>query len=222
MKNTAKINVLIIDDHTITRFGLKSALKTRKRFDKIFEAESGVKGIEIARQYQPDIVIVDICIPGLNGAELIQKLKKFNSNAMIIILSSNISENTVMSALSAGARAYCLKNMDTRKLLNVIEMVLEGAIWFDPSISVDILKVFNRGTEAKIDLSNNAGVKAHLTERETDVLKLIVNGHNNAEISEKLCVSIHTAKAHVCNILHKLRVEDRTQAAILALKDKII
>lgn len=223
MKNAAeKKNVLIIDDNTLTRFGLKTALKSRKNFNRIYEAESGAEGLNLAQKHMPELVIVDIGMPDINGAEIIIQLKEINKELLVVVLSSNISENMLYAALSAGARSYCLKKMDSRKLINVIEMVLEGAIWFDPSISGDIVNILNRKPPDEVDLNKHEKGTIPLTDREIEVLRLIVNGHNNAEISEKLFVSIHTAKAHVCNILHKLRVEDRTQAAILALKNNIL
>ncbi|HSA07150.1 MAG TPA: response regulator transcription factor [Candidatus Gastranaerophilales bacterium] len=228
MNNKNKIRVLIIDNHALTRFGLKTALKIKENLYEIAEAESGEQGIEAVNLLIPDIVVMDIDLSGINGIETAKKIKSINENIKIIILTSNSSEETVIDAISAGAQAYCLKQIIPEKLLQVIDFIKDGAIWFDPGIAKSILNIFTQKTNLP-DIQaiscacaeENAG-KIQLTDRERDVLELIAAGKSNAEISTKLCVSIHTAKAHVCSILHKLSVDDRTQAAIKALKANII
>ncbi len=223
MKNTAeKRDVLIIENHGLTRFGLKAALEAQNYFNKILEAENGIKGLKLSQKFIPVLVIMDLHLPDMNGIELIRQIKKTSKNAKIIVLSICNDEELLLEAMSVGARAFCLKKPNIEKLSNIIETVLNGSIWFDPAVSANILNILAREQENRKNSGRNEKEKIRLTEREADVLRLIVNGHNNAEISEKLCVSIHTAKAHVCNILHKLRVEDRTQAAIMALKKRII
>jgi len=218
LKNTAyKNNVLIIDGHALTRFGLRTALEARKIFKNILEAESGEKGLELSKEFKPDVVIMDICLPGIGGIETIKNIKILNKNAKIVILTFDIRQEQVLDAVYAGTHAYCTKDIDSERLLNIIETVSDGAIWFDSSVSGNILNLLVKKQKNKSEQK-----KIRLTNREIEVLKLIVNGCNNAEISENLCVSIHTAKAHVCNILRKLSVEDRTQAAIMALKHNII
>lgn len=221
MNNTAdKRNVLIVDDHALTRFGLKTALETRQNLYDIIEAESGEKGIELSKQHNPDLVIMDLSLPGIDGIEATRHIKGMNENTKVVILTSNDEQEHVLDALTAGAQAYCLKDIEPEKILNVIDSISDGAMWFDPGVSQNIVSMLTHGR--KYTPEETAKERVQLTDREQDVLKLIVDGYNNAEISEKLSISIHTAKAHVCNILHKLGVEDRTQAAIKALKDRII
>lgn len=218
-------NVLIVDNHALTRIGLKTALQTRRDYKEIIEAESGEQAIEISKKVNPDLVILDIVPLGVNGIQTIKQLKRINNDVIILILTNQVNDDHVLDSFCAGVKAYCMKTIDVEKLLTVIDAISEGAIWLDPAVSANILQILTKEQKhkqnKKIKPFISSSIK-ELTERETDVLRLIVDGYNNAEISEKLCVSIHTAKAHVCNILHKLCVEDRTQAAILALKNRII
>lgn len=223
MLKTDKINVLIVEDHALTRFGLKTALEAQASFGEIYEAENGERSIEATLKYKPHIVIMDLGLPGINGIEATKQIKNFDEGIKVVILTSHKNEDEVWNALSAGANAYCMKDIEPDKLIRVIESVNEGAAWLDPAVAGSILKsiVGNKMAKLPEEIEDNRE-KIQLTDRELDVLRLIVDGFSNQEISEKLFVSIHTAKAHVCNILQKLSVEDRTQAAIKALKDGIV
>ena len=203
-----KIKILIVEDHALTRFGLKTALQTVPFIEEIFEAEDGESAIEIAKQNKPDMIQI---LP----------------DTKIIILTSHNNQSEILQALSAGAKAYCMKDIKPENLISVIETVKDGAVWFDPSISNFILGQITSGSDLSApspiyEQNNQDEDKIQLTDREAQVLKLIVDGYSNADIAKKLYVSIHTAKAHVCNILQKLSVDDRTQAAIKALKDNLV
>lgn len=232
MNKIKSISVLIIEDHTLTRFGLKTALESIGEIKNIFEAEDGETGVQLAKEIKPDVILMDLGLPGINGIQATKEIKLNDNNTKVIILTSHNNESEVWSALGAGANAYCLKEIEPDRLLHVIASVYDGAAWLDPAIANIVLKSIknkkyftpseknenSRNNNTEDDLSG----KIQLTERELEVLKLIVDGFSNAEIAEKLFVSIHTAKAHVCNILQKLSVDDRTQAAIKALKDGIV
>lgn len=220
-KTVNKRNALIVDGQALARFGIRTALESLQKFNIILEAQNASEGLELFNNHKPDLVITDINLPDTSGIELIREFKDQDNDVKIIVLSSNNTEAEILEAIFAGARAYCTKDTNTSKLLNIIETVCEGAIWFDAPTSNNILNIV-KNSRINDDTALPDEEIAQLTDRETDVLKLIVDGHNNAEISRRLCVSIHTAKAHVCSILHKLQVEDRTQAAIRALKNKII
>lgn len=226
MIKTDKINVLIVEDHVLTRFGLKTALEGHNGFGEIYEAENGERCIEAIIKFKPDLVIMDLGLPGINGIEATRQIKSFDEKIKVLILTSHKNEDEVWDALSAGANAYCMKDIEPDKLISVAEFVNEGAVWLDPAVANTILKTIIKNKISKSYEDNEENKenkeKNQLTDRELDVLRLIVDGHSNQEISEKLFVSIHTAKAHVCNILQKLSVEDRTQAAIKALKDGIV
>jgi DNA-binding NarL/FixJ family response regulator len=218
-----RINVLIVEDHALTRFGLKTALEAHDSFGEVYEAENGERCIEAVIEFKPDLVIMDLGLPGINGIEATRQIKSFDEKIKVLVLTSHKNEDEVWDALSAGANAYCMKDIEPDKLIHVIEFVNEGAAWLDPAVANIVLKTITKNKTSKLSQEFDENKeKVQLTDRELDVLRLIVDGYSNQEISEKLIVSIHTAKAHVCNILQKLSVDDRTQAAIKALKDGIV
>lgn len=227
MSKQNEMNILIVEDHTLTRFGLKTALESLNMVKGISEAEDGETGVEIAKESKPDVVLMDLGLPGINGIQATKNIKEHDNGIKVIILTSHNNEDEVWAALGAGANAYCLKDIEPDRLIHVIESVYDGAAWLDPSIAETVLKRITgdkiKSAQTKIiHQDENEEEKIQLTDREMEVLKLIVDGFSNAEIAEKLFVSIHTAKAHVCNILQKLSVDDRTQAAIKALKDGLV
>lgn len=220
-----KISIILVEDHTLTRFGLKTAFEESEQLEVIGEAETGEEGISIALNLKPDIVLMDLGLPGINGIEATHKIKEQNDNIKIIILTSHNNEEEVWASLSAGANAYCLKDIEPDRLIHVVESIYDGAAWLDPAIASIVLNNISNQTLKKSSISHSSdsgSERPQLTERELEVLKLLVDGNSNAEIAKKLVVSIHTAKAHVCSILQKLSVDDRTQAAIKALKDDLV
>lgn len=226
MKSTLnKTSVIIIDDHALTRLGLKNTLEVNNDINLLAEAENFQKGMELIKKNCPDIVIINLDPPCSNNIKAIEQIKAFDENIKILILATSNSEEEVIESLRLGACAYCMKGITPEKIIQIVNFIKEGALWFDPLIANNIKSILLQKKYCKNNVFENEKVnnnKPQLTERELDVLRLIVDGYSNAEISEKLCVSIHTSKAHVCNILHKLSVDDRTQAAIKALKDEII
>lgn len=223
--NNNKIRIILVEDHTLTRFGLKTAFGEAKDIDVIGEAETGEEGIAITQELKPDIVLMDLGLPGINGIEATQKIKSEDERIKVIILTSHNNEEEVWASLGAGANAYCLKDIEPDRLIHVVESVNDGAAWLDPAIASIVLKGISSKPIKKSPGLNNSepsSDKTQLTERELEVLKLLVDGNSNAEIAKNLVVSIHTAKAHVCSILQKLSVDDRTQAAIKALKDGLV
>lgn len=216
MKN--KLKILLVEDHALTRFGLKTTLEAVDFVSSVIEAEDGESAVALTQEHQPDLILMDLGLSGINGIQATKIIKDIDKAFKIIILTSHNSEEEIFEALKVGANAYCLKDITPQRLVQVVETVAEGAAWLDPSIAELVLGRINSSGKLS-GISNDA---LNLTDRETQVLKLIVDGLSNAEIAEKICVSIHTAKAHVCNILQKLSVDDRTQAAIKALKYNIV
>lgn len=215
----SKFNVLITEDHALIRFGLKTALKTMEQVADIFEAGDSQSAIEIVKNNQIDAVIMDLGLPGMNGIETTEAIRKINPNAKILILTSHKTEEEVIQSVKAGASAYCSKEINPCDIALILRSVLQGAIWFDASISkyiLDIVKNYNR------KVNNNSNSEYNLTKRELQVLSLVKEGVNNTEIAKKLHLSINTIKAHVSSIMQKLEVDDRTQAAIKAISDNII
>ena len=214
-----KNNILIIEDHELTRFGLKTAFENCENIETIFEAESAEIGINIVEKNEIALIIMDLGLPGINGIEATKKIKSFNKDVKIVILTSHNDEQEVLNSLKAGANAYCSKEINPKRLVQVVQSVLDGAAWFDPSISHIVLKAATRAesNEASSPLKDYG-----LTSRETQILKLITEGYSNIEIANTLFVSINTTKAHVASILQKLEVDDRLQAALKALKERLV
>lgn len=214
-----KYNVLITEDHTLIRFGLKTVLENKEYIDKIYEAQDAQQAIETIKKEQIDAVIMDLGLPGTDGITATKTIKKLSTQTSIMILTSHKTADEVIEAIKAGAMAYCSKEMDLENLALVLYSVLNGAIWFDPSVANFILDIIKNGNN-KSNTTNS--VDYNLTKRELQVLAYIKEGLNNTDISKKLHLSINTIKSHVSSIMQKLEVEDRTQAAIKAISDNII
>ena len=212
-------SILIVEDHELTRFGLKTAFEANDFINKIYEAESAEKALEIVNDNHIDLIVMDLGLPGMDGIEATQKIKEMNNDIKIIILTSHNDEQEVLNTLKAGANAYCSKEINPKRLIQVIQSVLDGAAWFDPSISHIVLQA---ATSSQLN-DNVAPAKDYgLTSREAQILKLITEGYSNIEIANDLFVSINTTKAHVASILQKLEVDDRLQAALKALKERLV
>jgi len=213
-----KDNILIVEDHALTRFALKAALKNENFPGKIFEAGDGKTALEIIRKTPISLVIMDLGLPGINGIETSKEIKRNFPEIKIIVLTSHNERQEVLQCVECGVNAYCSKEIKPEKLSSLISDVLAGAIWFDSCVSDVILEATK-----KISSMPNRKKETNfgLTSRELKVLNLIKAGESNLDIAKKLNISINTTKVHVCSILQKLGVDDRTQAAIKAIKDNI-
>lgn len=220
---TDAIKVLLVEDHKLMRVGLKSLFEEYPDINVIAEAQSAKEAIEKIRAAKPDIVLMDIGLPDMNGIEATKKILEQFEGIKVIMLTSHISEQEVLDALAAGANAYAMKDINTEILMMVIKTVKDGALWLDPKV-VPIIREKNAGIIPQRQLSRATFKAQHsnLTEREYEVLKLVVDGKSNNEIAQTLTISEHTAKAHVCNIIQKMVVDDRTQAAVKALKEGLV
>ncbi len=214
-----KNNILIVEDHELTRFGLKTAFEGCDYVADIYEAESAEKGIDIVNRNEINLIIMDLGLPGMDGIQATQKIKGLNKDIKIVVLTSHNDEQEVLNSLKAGANAYCSKEINPKRLTQVVQSVLDGAAWFDPSISHIVLEAATKGHEKETAKPEK---DYGLTGRETQILKLITEGYSNIEIAKELFVSINTTKAHVASILQKLEVDDRLQAALKALKEKLV
>lgn len=217
------ISVIIVEDYKLTRVGLKSTLNEYEHINVVGEAEDAVEGIALIEKLKPDVVLMDLGLPGMNGLEATIKIKEKGLNSKVIILTSHERGEEVIAALGSGANAYCLKDISPETLSSVIKNVAEGACWVDPGVSSVALNFFPKPENVSLIQTNDVSdARAQLTERELEVLKHLVKGKSNTEIAKELIVSVHTAKAHVCSILQKLCVDDRVQAAVKAIKENII
>ena len=214
-----KQNILIVEDHELTRFGLKTAFEGVDYVGNIYEADSAESAIKIFETNNIDIIIMDLGLPNMNGIEATAKIRANNKDVKIIILTSHNDEKEVLNSLKAGANAYCSKEINPKRLIQVVQSVADGAAWFDPSIAHIVLKA--SANSPSLEVENNSK-DYDLTAREAQILKLMTEGYSNMEIAQILVISINTTKAHVANILQKLEVDDRLQAALKALKNKIV
>lgn len=210
-------NILIIEDHELTRFGLKTTFEGMDFVGIVFEAEYAQKAFDIINNNKIDLIIMDLGLPNMDGIEITKKIRLKNKEVKIVILTSHNDEKEVLESLKAGANAYCSKEINPFRLIEVVRSVLDGASWFDPSIAHVVLKAATNS-----NITGSSDKSYNLTSREAQILKLITEGYNNNEIAKELFVSINTTKAHVASILQKLEVDDRLQAALKALKNKIV
>lgn len=217
------INVLLVEDQKLIRVGLKSLFEDQNNIIVSSEAQTGKEAVEKFKTVHPDVVVMDIGLPDISGIEATKRILEINNKAKVIILTSHLSEQEVLDSLYAGACAYAMKDISTDVLKMVIKTVTEGAMWLDPQV-VPILREKNCGVIPPRQMSRAMFKEQHanLTQREYEVLKLVVEGLSNNEIAQELTISEHTAKAHVCNIIQKLVVDDRTQAAVKALKEGLV
>ncbi len=218
-----QISIVIVEDFKLTRVGLRCALNSNQDLNVVAECEDAIDGIKHIQRLNPDVVLMDLGLPMMNGIEAMIKIREFSKEIKIIALTSHDREEEVVAALSSGANAYCLKDIDPTKLAEVIRDVNKGVCWIDSVVANLALKSIPKVENAAIlssQLSDQARVP--LTEREFEVLKHLVSGKSNTEIAKELIVSVHTAKAHVCSILQKMCVNDRVQAAVKAVKEGMV
>ena len=213
----APIRVLIVEDQELVRVGLKTVLPKTEGLEVAGTASDGRDAVEQARSIVPDVIVMDIGLPFLNGIEASKQIKEARPETKIVMLTSHDDEEHVFAALGAGVEGYCLKESSGGLLTSAILSVSEGAAWLDPGIARMVLESTREGRQ-KVN-SELAGL---LTKRELEVLKQVVDGRTNQEIADGLFISIETVKTHMRHIMEKLRVTDRTQAAVKAMKEGLI
>lgn len=206
------IKLCVVEDYSLTRMALKCALNQYDDIDVVADFEDAESCLDFLINNKVDIVIMDLGLPNMDGLEATKIIKEKSPETKVIIVTSHETDEEVLTALVSGANAYTLKDVEFSDLYKVIKLVIKGGIWLDPRIVQIAIKVFkqqqNQPQEKKLELN--------LTDREKEVLKLLSEGLSNTQIAEKLVISSHTAKVHVSNILNKLAVTDRVQAAVKA------
>lgn len=220
---SCNINIMLVEDHKLIRVGIKTLFDETDGYNVVAEAETAKDAVLNAIKYKPDVIMLDIGLPDKSGIKVIKELQENNISSKVIILSSRNNIDEIVKCLEYGVYAYVIKDINTEMLLNIVKSVNKGAMWLDPKI-VPMLRN-QKDSVVPQKKSNRASFKSshsNLTEREYEVLKLVVDGKSNNDIAKELCISEHTAKAHVCNIIQKLVVDDRTQAAVKALKEGIV
>lgn len=218
------IKVLLVEDHELYRMGLSMLLDKADGISLIAEASDGLDGIKKARETNPDVILMDIGLPKIDGIEATQRIKDFNQNVKILIFTSRDSENDVFEAFKAGADGYIMKGATPEQTISAIKSVYEGIGWIDPNIAKMVFSNLQRPVQKTVVNSEfKRGSNAYgLTERELDVLELMVEGLSNPQIADKLVITKATAKAHVHSILQKLCVSSRTQATVTAMKEGLV
>ncbi len=205
-----RITVLIVDDHDVVRQGIRAFLEAQPDLHIVGEAASGMEAIRLVQEHIPDVVLMDLAMPGMNGVEATREVKRFSPRTQVVVLTSYHDDEYIFPALRAGALSYTLKDIRREGLVEVIRKAAQGESVLHPQIAT---RVIQEVREAK---QRVPPAFADLTERELEVLHLIAEGLSNGAIAEKLVLSEKTVKGHVGNILSKLHMADRTQAAVFA------
>ncbi|MFN5727303.1 MAG: response regulator [Pseudanabaena sp.] len=227
----SSIRVVLIEDHDLTRMGMKIALQQQGELVFVGEAATGAEGVSLVNSQHPDVAIVDLGLPDMDGVEVTRQINAAATDAgratKVLILTLTDSQETVLAAFAAGADSYCIKDISSENLVQALKLTAEGNSWIDPAIaSIVLQQVRRREATVEIDAAEadykQVLAATPLTERELEVLSEIVNGNSNAEIAERLYITVGTVKTHVRNILNKLCADDRTQAAVRALRAGLV
>ncbi len=208
------IRILVVDDHTVVRKGLQALIATEPGMVMVGEAATGQEAVELARRLQPDVVLVDLVMPVMDGIQAIAAITRAHPRIRILALTSFAEEDKVYPAIKAGALGYLLKDASPEQLLQAIRDVYRGVPTLDSSLAFKLIQEIQRPTELPMS-------PEPLSEREVEVLRLVAQGLSNQEIADRLCISERTVRNHVGNILNKLHLANRTQAALYALRQGI-
>jgi NarL family two-component system response regulator LiaR len=210
------ISILLVDDHEVVRKGVRAYLDTIPEFAVIGEASSGEEAILMVAEHIPDVVLMDLIMPGMDGIETTRQIKKISPRTQVVVLTSYHEDVHIFPALKAGAISYILKDMKMDKLVDALHKAVQGEVTLHPRVAARVLQNLRGSNDEDQQLFTD------LTERELDVLKLIASGMTNSQIAEELVITENTVKGHVSNILSKLHLMDRTQAAVYAWQQGIV
>ncbi len=219
------ISILLVEDHEFTRMGLAMKIESTEGMKLIAQAVDGQEGVAMAQKYNPDVILMDIGLPKMDGITATRKIKEeLKLGSAVLMFTSRDNNDDIFASFKAGADGYIMKGSGSQNLINAIESVAQHCAWIDSQIARVVLSNIQHGDDitSANEKSQLANKKYGLTKKELEVLSLIVDGLSNQEISQKLVVSISTTKAHVHNILQKLYLSDRTKAAIVALKEGLV
>ncbi len=207
------IRIVLIDDHAIVRKGLRAFLDTYPEIEVVGEASGGAEGVALVARVLPDVALMDLVMPEMDGIEATRQIKQVSPSTQVIVLTSYGEDERIFPAIKAGALSYLLKDVDPDDLVRAIKAARRGEATLHPSVAARLMQELSGARSSPLDL---------LTEREREVLACIARGMSNAEIAEHLIIGERTVKTHVSNILSKLHLQDRTQAALLALRERLV
>jgi NarL family two-component system response regulator LiaR len=210
------IRVILVDDHNIVRLGLKAYFATLPDIQVVGEASTGEEAVRLATELVPDVVLMDLLMPGMDGVEATRHIKKVSPHSQVIVVTSYHEDEHIFPAIRAGALSYVLKDIDPDELAEAIRRAAVGEAMINPRVATRMVKELHGGSDDKADLFTE------LTDREMEVLRQIAAGKCNREIATSLVISEKTVKTHITNILTKLHLSDRTQAAVLAWQKGIV
>jgi len=211
-----KIRILIADDHTLVREGTRERLEREEDFEVVGEAADGEEAVKLAQELKPNVAIIDIAMPNLNGIEATKQIKANQPATSILVLSAYDNDQYIYAVLEAGASGYLLKNVRGAQLVDAIRDVSAGEVVLDPHVARKVVQWFSSMSHGK---SVVEGLPDHFSEREMEVLKLAAKGMSNKEIAAQLALSVRTVQSHLGNIFDKLGVSSRTEAVLRALKE---
>jgi two-component system, NarL family, response regulator LiaR len=217
MTDSERITVLVVDDHQITRSGLAITLQQYENIRLVGEAADGRAAVDQSLALHPDVILMDIAMPKMDGIDATREIKTKLPQTRVIMLTANDHEDDLFAALAAGADGYCVKNIEGKQLSIAIMAVQSGAAYLDPSVATRVMQSLLTVSRKTTDKSTFA-----LSERELEVLTLVVEGEGNQDIADHLFISTDTVKTHMRHILEKLAVSDRTQAAVKAIRQGLV
>jgi len=210
------ITVILVDDHAMVRQGVRAFFVTQPDISVVAEAGSGEQAVKLAAQFVPDVILMDLIMPNMDGVEATRRVKQVSPRSQIIVLTSYHEDENIFPALKAGALSYILKDLSAEELASAVRKAAVGEAVLHPRVAARVIK------ELQGKRSEALNPFTELSERELEVLKLIADGMSNAEMAGKLVLSEKTIKGHVSNILNKLQLADRTQAAVYAWREGIV
>jgi len=212
-----QISVLIVDDHALVREGIRKILSLKPQFNILIEADNGTMAVELCRELRPDLVLLDINLPDITGMEVCKTIKQEFPKTGIIALTIHDQEEYIVEMIRNGIAAYLLKDVSPDQLISTMLQVAQGHSFISPSLMDKVFRQIN-----KLSIKTQDNRPLGLTDREVQVLRLVANGNSNRTIANKLYISEKTVKNHLTNIFQKLNVVDRTQAALIAIKEKLV
>jgi two-component system, NarL family, response regulator LiaR len=211
-----KITVLLVDDHKMVRQGVRAFLQSQADIEVVAEADSGETAVALAAEHAPDVVLMDLVMPGMDGVTATRQVKAQSPRTQIIMLTSYHQDEHIFPAIRAGALSYLLKDIDPAALAEAVRQAAIGEAVLHPRVAARVVQELHGSRQESVN------VFTELSEREMEVLRLIADGANNSSIAEQLVISEKTVKSHVSNILSKLHLADRTQAAVLAWREGVM